>query len=519
MRLRILLVDDEPLVLEGVKTLIEELNLPVTIESECLGMQALRSAMLREPDILITDVCMPVIDGIELATHIRNAYPQCRIIFLSIHSDKAYLKSAIHLGAMDYIDKPVTNNTYFVKVLEQTVREIIAEKDHKERRIHDYSGARKLFALQLCQMLTQKQLNEQEILAQCARFDMGHFLTDSYRCALIFVPEDAQLGLQELLGDEGVQVITYLRSPNQHVAFFYAGSAELLGDGWLREISERIASRIRGAYLCCGLVSDSYKTAERSFRQAVAASEQYFFSKDAVLHIYQNQTEGQIEPGNAWVAEFSKILYSFDIRKCISFSESVVNKLLAKKQTPILQIKTFYCALADRIYLFARENHLAFGENYTKEMLYNAIWQSSKLLQLHKALCQWLTEVLRTGTDEISDAHIIRLTQAYIYNNLDKTDLDITSICDFTGYSSSYLCKQFKNIMGLTINQYITQERIKKARKLLAETNDNLGSIAAQTGFGSVQYFCRIFKKKMALSPGDFRERERKKQGVGEYEG
>lgn len=513
MTLRILLVDDEPLVLEGVKGLIEELNLPCEIESECLGMQALRSAMLREPDILITDVCMPVIDGIELATQIRNAYPDCRIIFLSIHSDKAYLKSAIHLGALDYIDKPVTNNSNLARVLQETVTEIITERNHKKRRIHDYSGARKLFALQLCQMLTQRELNEREIIEQCERFDMGHFLSDYYRCAVIFVPENTHLMLSELLEKgNGIHVIEYLRSPNQHVAFFYSDSSENLGETWLKHVSELIASQIKGAYLCCGLVSNSYRTAEESFRQAMAASEQYFYSGDNVLYIYQAQTDGQLDFGDTWVADFTKLLYGFDIRKCIAFLESVFNQLMNKRQTAIIQIKTFYCALADRIHLFAKENHLAFGTNYTKETLYNVIWESPKLLQIHKALCTWLAELLRTGTDEISDEHIIRLTQAYIYNNLDKTDLDISSISDFTGYSSSYLCKQFKGTMGLTINQYINQERIKKARKLLVETSANLGVIASQTGFGSVQYFCRIFKKKMGISPGDFRERELKKQ-------
>ena len=137
------------------------------------------------------------------------------------------------------------------------------------------------------------------------------------------------------------------------------------------------------------------------------------------------------------------------------------------------------------------------------------IFEQNKLLELHRSIVDWVYELFDLSNTVFSDEHMIRLVLIYIHNNLDKPELDIQDICDFSGYSSSYLMHQFKLSVGMTINKYISKERIAEACRLLVETNDTLETIAEKVGISSTQYFCRLFKKQMLLSPGEYRDMKR----------
>ncbi len=109
MEIRLLLVDDEDLTREGLLHYVEWGNLGIThIKAASNGIQALKIAADFEPDILLTDIRMPHMSGIELAHEIRKRAPSCHILFISGYAEKEYLKSAITLKVDAYIDKPAT---------------------------------------------------------------------------------------------------------------------------------------------------------------------------------------------------------------------------------------------------------------------------------------------------------------------------------------------------------------------------------------------------------------------------
>ena len=109
MEIRLLLVDDEDLTREGLLHYVEWGNLGIThIKAASNGIQALKIAADFDPDILLTDIRMPHMSGIELAHEIRKRSPSCRILFISGYAEKEYLKSAITLKVDAYIDKPAT---------------------------------------------------------------------------------------------------------------------------------------------------------------------------------------------------------------------------------------------------------------------------------------------------------------------------------------------------------------------------------------------------------------------------
>lgn len=136
--MRILIADDEAFVVEGLTLLLHQ-NLPqVEIMTADNGRSAL--AVLRErgaePDLLITDLNMPLMDGIELSQQIRRRYPRCRIMIISGYEDFEAARSAIELGALRYMLKPI-NHTEMVAYVRSVLEDVVREQDERIRHSTD----------------------------------------------------------------------------------------------------------------------------------------------------------------------------------------------------------------------------------------------------------------------------------------------------------------------------------------------------------------------------------------------
>jgi len=109
--MELLLVEDEQYTRDGIIKFIDWKRLGIkkvyTAED---GLQGVDVARLHLPDIILADVRMPRMNGVEMARRIRTFHPDCELIFISGYSDREYLKSAIHLSALDYISKPLDLN-------------------------------------------------------------------------------------------------------------------------------------------------------------------------------------------------------------------------------------------------------------------------------------------------------------------------------------------------------------------------------------------------------------------------
>ncbi len=117
--MRLLLVDDEPLTTASLKEHINWRELGVDdVQVACNGLQAMELIPHFKPNVILSDVRMPRMNGIELATQVKETYPNIKFIFLSGYSDKEYLKAAIHLKAIRYVEKPVKLNELSEAIIE-----------------------------------------------------------------------------------------------------------------------------------------------------------------------------------------------------------------------------------------------------------------------------------------------------------------------------------------------------------------------------------------------------------------
>ena len=132
--LRLLIVDDEELTREGLLNFIEWGNIGITeVRTAENGVTAMENAASFPPDILLTDIMMPHMNGIELSKRFREVYPDCKIVLLSGNADKDMLKSAINLKVDAYLDKPIV-----VEQVRDTIQEVakrfLSEKDDRQQQ-------------------------------------------------------------------------------------------------------------------------------------------------------------------------------------------------------------------------------------------------------------------------------------------------------------------------------------------------------------------------------------------------
>ena len=172
--MKLLIVDDDAFIRTGLTKNVHWNDYGITsIETAEGGVQAFEISLWFKPDILLTDVKMPRVGGIELANKIRHSIPDCKIIFMSAYSDKEYLKSAIRLSAVDYIEKP-----FRPADVEEIIKKIthINAKEHQEVS-NETSSA--WIAQEIVKIINKEYANHKLTIAYlCERLSLSH----SYIC-------------------------------------------------------------------------------------------------------------------------------------------------------------------------------------------------------------------------------------------------------------------------------------------------------------------------------------------------
>jgi len=189
--LKLLIVEDEKITRESLETLIPWNELGIgEIKSAKNGQEALETVKNYIPDILLCDVRMPRMDGIEFSKRLKNIFPKCKIVFISGYAEKEYLLSAIRLNAIDYIEKPL--NIEKIKSTMKKVVEIIEferkEEEEKERLKEHYNESIYYAATQLVQQLLKDHI-DYSVFQKYAAED---FLTSTLNVIVGFVDWKAE---------------------------------------------------------------------------------------------------------------------------------------------------------------------------------------------------------------------------------------------------------------------------------------------------------------------------------------
>jgi two-component system response regulator YesN len=520
---KLLIADDEQIVLDSVRFVVENyMGGRLHVETARTGREAVEKAEAFRPDIVVMDIKMPGISGLDAIADIKRLDGGALFIVATAYEKFDFAKEALHLGAMEYLSKPLGRDK-LVSALENAIR----VKDGERRRLDE-----------------ELELKEKMAFIQPA-------LESGFIYSMIFSLESAgeMESFMKVLGVDlsGGYVMTVEFGGEKGAGGIGASLMSQDLHPRLRDAVKESCTCIAGpvmlnriiAYVPCDIRADEY---ERRIRALHTASEAYGRLRDAAPGVEFTIGIGSVcgDPGGILrsyeeslraigYASAGGVFHINDIpseRGFKSYPEAEEKQLLkgvsaGDAETGLVAFERIFewarrecagaqeaaAALAELVVLLgriARDYGIAGGAGGRESL------NEFLLIDDMGALRAWLVSRIRGVCEEIGRARerklsgVILAARDYISRNY-CNDITLEDVSREVNISPNYFSKLFKDETGSNFIDYLTALRIEKAKKLLADSRYVNKEICYQIGYADPNYFSRIFKKVVGLTPTEYR--------------
>lgn len=522
----ILLVDDEEEVIQAIIRKInwEELGFSVVGYADN-GIKALEMIEESQPDVVMTDIKMPYMDGMELCSHIRREYPAMKIVLFTGFDEFEYAKEAVHLEVEEYILKPV-NSVELINIftkLKIKLDQEISERRSMEKLEHYYTESLPLLQANFCSTLIEGRIHEDELQKYLSDYQIS--LPGPLYCCLVIHMSSSQIpeNMNSLFLAASVQKQAEDRLGKRWKAkcFPYLGNsvlfAQINNENEIAELTDdcdrfcKYVNRMMGTVVTVGIgqvcsqildLAQSYNAA----REAVSYRAVYGASR--AINIKEIAPK---ESGEPCFTNDMELLNLFKKIRLNSEEEIVeaVDQYIESISFPLksLQHHVVIMELVTALFRFSVNNDIAAeGVGGDIGILYG------KLLELEPdALRKWLTDISLCFSENLVTARS-RSTQSFVSKAKEHVrsqyadvQLSLAQICERLGVSNSYFSTVFKKETGKSFVSYVTDYRMEQAARLLIETNEKSYVIAQKVGYTDPNYFSYVFKRKFGVSPSKYR--------------
>ncbi len=527
---KIMLADDEGIVIDSLKFIIEKnFGDSCSIEYATSGRSVIELAEKFKPDIAVMDIQMPGINGIEAMKEIRKTNSSIIFIIMTAFDKFNYAKEAINLGVLEYLTKPV-NQSVIIRVLQKAM-DII--KEERSKRSNDLLIREKLeivipiiesdfiYAVLSGEDFSREKDNFCNLLGIKEEFGMmmvlefGDSLIEGNLTNPVGISVKAQTfypTVRESLKEE-LNCIVGPIMVNKIVAFLPCEKAQLEYDDrtkliekarqLIRDLSKRIEVQFK---IGIGSVTPLHKLGD-SYKEAINAARS---SKNRVAHVKDMPIGCEYEgdyPIDTESALFDKIEKG-DLEgtktEANIFFDWMIEHYPDCEMDIKLKVLEFILFAEQKAFL---SGGMTYYFRYRKDYL-NTVIQTDSYEQLRKWFIDKVTEACRNimSKREEQASGVIKRARMYIEENYHK-DISLEDVSRSVDISSYYFSKLFKEETGENFIEYLTNIRIEKAKKLLQNRELSIKNICVDTGYSDPNYFSRIFKKQVGVTPTEYREK------------
>lgn len=462
---RILVADDSATEIECILYLIRKFGIPVQTSTASDGRQALELLKQSRYDILLTDIKMPFIDGLELSREARQLQPQLSIMIFSGYGEFEFAQSAISLGVTEYLLKPVD-----AAVFREALDRVIGDLNHRRDLHRNVQLARKhlLFTLLNGERVPD---GERTLTPDCRLMMVISFTND------FFSAEGEQFeSLLEQTLDVSFDFVSLY--PSEGLVFF---SSDM-------PAPEQTAESLRAL---AGSLTD--EPCEISWTALNAPSE--------ILPAYQRLS--RLESGDLGTETLP-----FPLDACMEAIRSGNLRLCAEHYERFRAAALDGCVYS-RIYtryamaqVLCSLNHLQ-PSGLSDSAIVDQIFACHDFESLDRLM---LGQLSRTGVDG-NDGSVLRIEEIknFVAHNYANPDLGLKDVAAACYLTPNYLSRLFKQETGVTLLKYINDYRMKRAQSLLRNTQMKVNLIAQETGYRSASYFCQRFRDCFGVTPENYR--------------
>lgn len=510
-KISVMIVDDERFVIEELSTLINWEACGYTIVATAFnGKQALRKYTELHPQVILTDIRMPFMDGIEMIREIRKQDREVNIVLLTAYEDFSYAKAAISLGITEYVMKSEITGQSLTELL-ANIRLGLLREGEKERIVTDYL---------LEQFFCQDQESENA--------DLDEFLRQMHNVILIGqdlplsisgepLPEEIYVSkervaqtlrtcdyhgwrLDAITSLPGGQIVLAVNSDTQVYAD-HTEELEKLAQSVLKTLGEDNESSFSAFYLNHRISLYDLKRYCSENRDRLDI--RYFEGSGKVYKLEYpvltkmetiRELHGSLKAGDAFLISGRE-----NLKRWFDAVYKEVARTYSKEMLINLS-RDFYFELRvayQKIPCFMETGELGIWDNWS-------YWtDAQKIGQWFADKFDFVTKRFICSSDDQYSKCIVDVIQ-YIYENYGNPDLSVNDIAEYVHLSAGYLSGAFKKEVGCTIKSYITDVRIQAAKKMFAHGAAKVHEVGEAVGYHSSQYFSQAFYKKTGMLPGEY---------------
>lgn len=517
MKYRYLIIDDERLARLGTLEKLSPISDRITCVGEASdGEEGIAIVEKLHPDIIITDMKMPIMDGEQLLPLLAEKYPQIQIIVISGYRDFEYSRQAIRASAIDYILKPFGSGD-IISAVEQAISRIEnqTEVETKLQSSEKYKEALHLNhdREQLRNMICG--YSESDLLLSSDRLK---FINQSHSCLFVLLRSEQPLPEDEislLLSDRGYDnMAIYLPHPQaDNLGFFllfFPARTFLSPDSVCHEMIEnlKVLFLSRNEQVIYGVsrehhrplsLHDAFQESIQALNQMKVQDDTYIFTplKDtpALKSILWDRTDQLLFRIESGMYQDVDIL----VKDLFSYYQSL-------SDATFYEIKCSCFQITNQVKLMLNQYIQQIQADSVDSSIQNILDTMFSLEEMCRYYRQFFGTISQAlAPDNVySDSDIVKNVKTYIDRNYYR-DISVEFVASLFHMNRSYLSHIFKKKQGKTFIDYLNLVRVEESKKLLKKSDKKLYQIAKAVGYDNVSYFCRVFKKLEQTTPEQYR--------------
>jgi two-component system response regulator YesN len=528
----LLIIDDEPVAREGIAQNIAWAEHGFELLGTCAdGSAGIEQVEQHQPDVVIADICMPFVDGLQFAGFVGERYPDTKVILLTGYDEFQYAQEAVKLKVTDFILKPITPQE-LRQVLDRTKAELDAERTERRQMSRLREQLQESLPLLRERFLNRLVRGIAERVEIADRLELLNLdLSGPYFEALIvdLDTEDAdeelmRFGVQKIVEEcvEGSGAVVFRDARENVVVLLQGGSAGEARTAAL-ETAEAIADRSEGRLSRTVSVGYSepaegwsgipvvYRDARTALAQRMVLGARQVIGIGQVRGAEQQSSSGRQDGAGLPDAErrtLTRLIKTATADEAVGALGRVVHRIRRDGS-----VGSDYEVMIQRVLADVLNAFEELGVHYRE--LSDAGENPFAELAGHKTIDdmeRWLAGLIRSAASVLAErqeyhskAKAIRARE-YIDEHFTNPDLSLTEVCRELAISRSYFSPIFKQHTGMTFVEYLTSLRVEKAKELLRSTDLKSYEIAEAVGYTDQHYFSLTFKKQSGMSPTEFRE-------------
>lgn len=533
---KLLLVDDEEEMRRGIAKKIEwgKYGFQLAGEAEN-GREALEIAEKIMPDVVITDIKMPFMDGMKLSEELKKNIPSVKIVILTGFDEFEYAKKAVNLNVTEYLLKPVSSKELIdilFKLKTQLDDEIAKKEDMKALKAH-YARSLPILKEKFFSSLITSRLSKDEIEEKCRNYDIN-LEGDCFIAAVVSIDEGIlkqgrvsgsgeeaelvrhaifnivdEIGTKHDVGnifmhnDKIVLIISRTEDKREIII------SEILST--LEEIRQSVEKYLKlTVTIGLGTIEKDVSLLSESFQNAVSALDyRLILGNNRIMWIED------IEPGSKGKIVFDENM-EHDLESSIKVGteKEVIDTIdmmfdkLSYTKTSFKGFQIYLLEMLTSILKAAQRSNVdlvnIFGDNCN---LFVELYGFNDMKHIRSWFKDISVHIMNHIMKERKDNNELLVAKAkeYIRKNYCDSNININDLCSYLHISQTYFSLIFKRETKITFTNYLTSIRMDEAKQLLKTTNMKTLAVARKVGYSEPNYFSYCFKRYFGMSPSEYR--------------